>query len=62
MNVYDFLFPDVDGITCTLIKNMFGGDKWKISMKKVQVQSGIKDCDVFAIVFITSIVATWRKS
>ena len=62
VNVYDSLFPDVDGITCTLIRNMFGGDECKISMKKVQVQSGIKDCGVFAIVFITSVVATWRRS
>ena len=56
VNVYDSLFSDVDATTCTLIKNMFGGDECKISMKKVQKQVGIKDCGVFAIAFITSIV------
>ena len=56
VNVYDSLFPDVDATTCALIKNMFGGDECEISMKKVQVQAGIKDCGVFAIAFITSIV------
>jgi len=35
---------------------MFGGDECEISMKKMQVESGIKDCGVFAIAFITSIV------
>ena len=56
VNLYDSLFPDVDATTCALIKNMFGGDECKISMKKAQVQAGIKDYGVFAIVFITSIV------
>jgi len=51
VNVYDSMFPDVDTATCTLIKNMFGGDDCEITMKKVQ--AGIKDCGIFAIAFIT---------
>ena len=34
VNVYDFLFPDVDATTCALIKNMFGGHECEMSMKK----------------------------
>jgi len=54
VNVYDSLFPDVNAATSALIKNMLGGDECEISMKKVQ--AGLKDCGVFAIAFITSIV------
>ena len=56
VNLYDSSFRDVDPTTYALIKNMFGGDQCEVSMKKVQEQDGIKDCGVFAIAFITSIV------
>ena len=56
VNVYDSLFADVDATTCTLIKNIIGGDKCNISMKKEQKQIDVKDCGLFAIAFVTSIV------
>ena len=57
MNVYDFLFSDLDAATYKLINNMFGEDECEISMRKVQVQAGITDCGgVFAIAFIASVV------
>lgn len=34
---------------------MFDGDRCEVSIRKVQVQAGVKDCGVFAIA-ITSIV------
>ena len=35
---------------------MFGtNDTCEISMKKVQVQAGVKDCGAFAVAFITSL-------
>ena len=56
VNVYDSLFSDLDNATCRLINNMFGtNDTCEISMKKVQVQVGVKDCEAFAVVFITSL-------
>jgi len=56
VNIYDSLFNDLDAATYQIIKNMFGGDECEVSMRKVQVQAGVKDCGVFAIAFITSIV------
>lgn len=57
MNVYDSLFNNLDDATYRLINNMFSSnDECEISMKKVQVQADVKDCGVFAIAFITSLV------
>ena len=47
MNVYDSLFSNLDDATCRLINNMFGtNDASKISMKKVQVQAGVKTASI----------------
>ena len=54
VNVYDSLFSDLDAATYKLISNMFGEDECEISMRKVQVQAGVKDCGVFSIAFIAS--------
>ena len=56
VTVYDSSFCDLDPTTCAVTKNMFSGDQCEISMKKVQEQDGIRDCVVFSIAFITSIV------
>ena len=56
VNIYDSLFNDLDAATYQIIKNMYGGDECEVSMRKVQVQAGVKDCGVFAIPFMTSIV------
>ena len=46
VNVYDSLFNDLDDATDRLINNMFGtNDACEISMKKVQVQAGVKTAE-----------------
>ena len=61
VNIYDSLFSDLDAATYKLINNMFGEDECEISMRKVQVQAGIKDCGVFATCF-HSLSCAWTRS
>ena len=59
--MYDSLFKELDDETVDIINNYFGIEgkkrqKVKYNMVDVQTQEGPKDCQLFAIAFLTSLV------
>ena len=56
MHVYDSVYEEVDDDTHTVIQNLLGPDRVRISMVEMQKQRGPDDCGLFAIAVATSLV------
>ena len=57
VQVYDSIFSSVADGTVSVIKNLFAvTDTIRIEVKKMQHQSGSKDCRVFAIAVCTALL------
>ena len=56
VHVYDSVYEEVDDDTRTVIHNLFGPERVRISMVEMQKQRGPDDCGLFAIAVATSLV------
>ena len=54
--VYDSVYEEVDDNTHTVIQNLFGPERVRISVVEMQKQKGPDDCGLFAIAMATSLV------
>ena len=57
VNIYDTLFARLDAETQTAIKRLFGLKSVEgLSMVDMQCQKGTKDCGLFAVAVLTSLL------
>ena len=56
VHVYDSVYEEVDDDTRTVIQNLFGPERVRISMVEMQKQRDPDDCGLFAIAVATSLV------
>jgi len=55
VDVYDSLYSDLDEVTSHKLERVFGLSNVIVHFPNVQKQIGVVDCDLFAIVFATSL-------